>query len=491
MSGNFSTGKYGFQDFSGLVRMSRDEAGRYTEFPQAYKITIAAGGVVAWEGRVEDLRVTSRGVEFKALGYWSALADLVYTSLWSDTRVGEFQPLTNVVFTGTAPELYEMDKNNRLFIGLRTNQTYTNAERGRIGYVIPHRSLNSAAEITFTYEFLAPNATWKARFFYAQSASGFNSAWATTVLPAGWPLSGSGVIQSGTTTIALTNAQGIVFDLYYDSGVAYTHTGDNGQYYFKITSIRIKSVSGSVLSSAIAADVASKVNGLNSTALSSSTAKIVTTKGDLFQEVYEDENPQDILRRLAFLEGYEVGVYDGQILHYRPAGSGGQTWYISLNDLEVESTLSGMYNQAYAIYKEPSGFLQRLADVTDGPSVSRYGVTKEYGLQTKTTSSTEATNQRDLFLSDFSKVYARGDIAVRRVMDMAGSIMPAWVVRAGDTIILRDLPPNMGTAVDNVRQFVVGETRYNMMTGELFPFPEEPLPQLEQYLAKREAGIPL
>lgn len=490
MRGSFSTGKYGFQDFSGLVRMDRDEAGRYTEFPKAYKITISAGGIVAWEGRVEDVRMTNLGLEFKALGYWSALADLTYTSIWSDSRISEWQPLTNVAVANTTPEMFEIDKKNRLYMGMMTNQAYTTADRARVGYVVPHRSQNQALSISFSYEFLAP-ATWQARLFYVATANGFNSAWLTGTNAPGWPINGTGALLTGSVTVNVSGP-GLCFDFYYAGAGTYTHAGNNGQYYFKITNIRVKGTSSaSVLSSGIAADVVSKVNALNSGMLSSSTAKVSATAADLFQEVYEDENPQDILRRLAFLEGYEVGVYENQMLHFRPKGSGGQTWYVALDDMEVESTLSGMYNQAYAIYKEPSGFLQRLADSANGPSVSRYGVTREYGLATKTTSSTEATTQRDLFLEDYSQVYARGNIVVRRITDLAGTVVPNWLVRTGDLIVLRDLPPNMGNSVDNIRQFVVGETRYNMMTGELNPFPEEPLPRLEQYLAKRAAGIPL
>jgi hypothetical protein len=440
----------------------------------------------AWEGRLEDIAIVPGGVQLGALGAWRAMGDVPYTSLWSVTGTGGWREILTTEMAARFPERYHIDKNNRLFLAPTKNAVFSNSFHiGSVVYQPPDRGLRQIASISFDYELLMP-ANWVALCRL------INSDWTTET--GMWSLTATGVLQSGTVSVNGTPRDWVHFSLFNNTGAGYTYTGETGANYLKITNIRIKTTTAStVLASDIAAALASYVNGVNSNQLNSSTAMIEATTDDLQDEIYEDIYPADILDRLAFLHGYEVGVWENRQLYFRPKGSAGRHWYVDVTKiLNLQRSLENIRNSAYGVYQDANGRALRTAVTNDANSQARLGIVRRAPVEVRTTSVTQAAVHRDVFLTDRANFQTRAEIEFETLEDEAGAEYPLYMMRAGDTVTMRNLPPVLSEAIDNIRTFLVGETEVNVEPGKQTTInmrPESPVPTLVTLVARRGAGL--
>jgi len=251
-----------------------------------------------------------------------------------------------------------------------------------------------------------------------------------------------------------------------------------------------------VYGSDIASALVAFVTALNSEQLSSDTTLIQSPGLDLLNEVYADVTPAAILTRLAALgdnqtppRRWEVGVWEGRRLHFRPLGDAARTWYVDVGELMVERSTASLVNSVRARYQDASGRTLRTAYSTDTTSVARYGITRRRSVQADTTSSTQAGAVRDAELEDRRDPRPRGQtVPVRFVEDASGSRYPSHVVRAGDVMVKRNFPPVYGATIDRVRSFRVTRTNYDLFTGLNTLEPEEPPTTLETMLTRQQIG---
>ncbi len=251
-----------------------------------------------------------------------------------------------------------------------------------------------------------------------------------------------------------------------------------------------------VLGDEIAKDIVSQVSTLNSTQLSSSTVLIQSPGLDLTDEVYEDAIPADVLTHLVELgdnqttpRQWEVGVYEGRVLHFRPRGGAARAWYVDVTDLGIARTLEDLSNSVYAVYQDAKGRQLRTTANTDSASVTRYGITRRGNIGADTTSSAQAAVQRDAQLADHKDPLPRATVAFEAVYDASGARWPLWMVRSGDTITIRNLPPNVSTTIDRVRTFRISHTICDLTARTLEIELEAPPPRLATLLARRAEGI--
>lgn len=238
----------------------------------------------------------------------------------------------------------------------------------------------------------------------------------------------------------------------------------------------------------------SYINVLNATQLSSATALIQSPGLDLLNEVFEDANMADVLTRLAALgdtsgNQWEVGVYEGRVLFFRPQGSTGRAWYVDATELGIARTLEDLANTVRAVYKDASGRAQRTTTSGDAPSIARYGVLRVATVAADTTNATLAGVIRDTAQADTKNPLPRATIRFEAVYDASGARYPLWLVRAGDTMTIRNLPPNVSPSVDRIRTFRVTHTSYDAFADTLDVEPESPPRTLEVMLARRAEGI--
>lgn len=237
------------------------------------------------------------------------------------------------------------------------------------------------------------------------------------------------------------------------------------------------------------------VAALNPSQLDTSAALIQSPGLDLLDEVYEDANIGDVVTRLAALgdsqappRQWEVGVAEGRQFFFRPQGSG-RAWYVDATDLQIARTLDRLANSTYVVYRDSGGYTLRTTPVSDATSIARYGLTRRAAITADTTSATQAGVQGAAALQDRKDPLPRATISFEAVYDAAGARYPLWLVRAGDTITVRNLPPNLSTSVDRIRTFRVTHTSYDLFADTIDVEPELPPPTLEVMLARRAGGI--
>lgn len=483
----FATGRHGYVDCTLTVVCSLAQAFYYYNRPGVPRLLISNGCDTIFDGRVEDVAIVAGGARIKAFGYWRALSDVPYTALWSTAKYTEWEVVPrDAVFTYVQPERYEIDFNDRLYIAPRKNEKSDTTHYGTARLRIPDQSGRNIVAVSFDYDFFG-DTTWRAEFTT-------NSAFV-------WTLNGNGASQTGSVNTTFTGDSVVYFNLYYNNATPVTYTGETGDRYLKITNLRIKTTtSASVYASEIAGALAAYVAAANAGQLSSATVLIDSPALDLTDEVYEDQYPADILERLAGLGDnasppnlWEAGVYEAQRLYFRARGGiYVRQWYVdAVAAPEIERTLDALYDSAYAVYQDANNLTVRTATAADADSIAANGVTRTQPVRATTANATQAAAQRDAALADGKTPTPRLSLPIGAyVHDASGALCPSYLVRAGDILTVRNLPPSLGTSIDRIRSFRIAETAWT--DGAEFPLtvvPESPAPSLDLITARAAAGI--
>lgn len=235
---------------------------------------------------------------------------------------------------------------------------------------------------------------------------------------------------------------------------------------------------------------------LNPAQLSSSASQIGSPSLDLTDEVYEDATIGDVLTDLVALgdnrsppRQWEVGVWEDRVLFFRPQLSVSRAWYVDATDLQIARTLADLANSVYVVYNDANGRALRTVPTSNSASITRYGVTRRTAISADTTSATQAGVQQVAALQDSKDPRPRASITFDAVYDAGGARYPLWLVRSGDTMTIRNLPPNLSTTVDRIRTFRITHTSYDAFADTLAVEPEAPPRTLEVMLARRAEGI--
>jgi hypothetical protein len=240
-------------------------------------------------------------------------------------------------------------------------------------------------------------------------------------------------------------------------------------------------------------DLVSVTAALNSTQLQTDTSQVTSPGVDLQNEVYEDQPPAAILDYLiglgdsaAIPNQWEWGVTGLRALYYRVAGAVAQTWYVDVTSLTVQRSLNQLFNSAYAVYADAGGRTLRGAVSTDAASVLQRAITRTQAVSARTTSLTQANVQRDASLSDTADPPPRFGLTFSAVYNSVGGRVPLWLPRAGDTIVIRNLPPTISTNIDQIRSFQIARTSCDLIARTLTIEPLVPLPSVQALLAHQK-----
>lgn len=485
----FSSNEHGFASLAAVVPMGQAEAFRLYDRPGLPHVVVMGAGAVAWEGRLEDVAIVEGGVRLTAFGYWRALSDAPVAALWSQAGVADWKPVDETLRAGRSPHMFSMDNNNRLFLGLSKSACYMDgADIGAWYASIPHHSVRQITYCSFNYVYDLP-ASW---VFRANSfLTGFTS-------PSVIDITTSGGTGSGTFTWSLSTLKDLVsVEIFNSTGGSYLYSGESGSKYARVTNVRFTSSGSTIYANEIISALAASIQALNASQLNSSSALIDSPGLDLADQIIIDKYPADVVTRLAALGDnestptpWEAGVYEQQLLFFRPRGSAGRTWSVDVDELEVERTIDALFNAALAQYQLEDGSLRRTVRHSDVDSIARYGLTRLGVVQADTSSSALAATYRNTFLQDYKDPIPRIRFNLRQLYDATGALWPKWAVRSGDIVTIRNLPPTLSTAIDRIRTFRVAETMYHADTDVIEVTPESPTPKLETMLARRALGIP-
>jgi len=485
----FSKNKHGCASATWSVACSLYEGFRLQGTLQGKHAEISASGHPVWNGRVEDVSLTETGVDITALGYQVALRDTLFTQFWSSTQTQDWEPVYTSQVSNRYPDRYRLGTQDGLFLALQRGDTYGNVNHvGSLMFRIPDGSGRDLYTFSFNWEITLPT-NWQ--FVVETRNSTFGSSASTSIA------NGNGATQTGSSSLTLTANSVLIVSIYNNTGANYTATGETGSQYAKLTGIRVKgTTSASLYADEIIRAIVAGVSGTNTTQLQNVWTLIQSPGLDLRDEIYLDATPSDILDYLAALGDtsapprvWEWGVTIDQALYFRPRGSG-RTWTIDAGTLDLQQSMDGLRNAAYATYQDASGRTLRTATTTDPISIKRFGITRTIGIGTQTTVSAQATTHRDAALTDGANPRPRsGFDGIRWIFDTVGMPSYPWLANPGDVVSVRNLNPTSSADIDRVRTFVLSEMEFDADSGLATLTPEDPTPSLDVITARYSANM--
>ena len=547
--------EHGFSILSFHVALGAPERFRYYDYTPMNHLSLNHGGGVVWEGRVEDREITATGLRITAFGYWSALADGLYTAFWSHEGVSGWNETTSDLISSRDPARYSMSKGDGILNTIpNINESYGSTHRGTdVGswyFRIPDGSTRNIQYLQFSLNLNVPT-DWRLRV-NSWSGGFASSTVLVDVTSTGSQIQRAYIFQNVNKPI-------IEFMLYYTS-TSTTLSGETGDYFAKLSNIRVTSTvanivdtdtsttitagsdvvvtpttmdniyvgqnivinrngttSETVQTTAITAstftadfvnsysgttlvdtavvyadeivkDIISTVSTLNSSQLSTSTALVESPGVDIINASYSDVYCNDVINSLLGVDAtggrWEAGIWEGQTVYYRSRGSQARTFYTDALELRVNSTAATLRNQYYATYKNGNGRTLRTATADNAASQSRYGVVRQGVAQTNTTNSTLAGTYRDAALDNNKDITPSSQVICKGLYTAGGAEVPFWMIRAGDTLTIRNLPPNASTDIDKIRTFTVAGRKYYPNTDEVSIIPELDTPSVAFLLTR-------
>ncbi len=476
--------EHGYGTLSAIVPMPTEEAFRFYDDTPAAHVVFGDGATRVFEGRIEDRPLSPGAFGFTAFGYFRSLFDADYSALWSTKHFDGYTRATEEDSANYVPASYEMHKDGMLYIAPRIGEEFQDGvDKG--GWLFLAPGSRQIKELYIEFDVLL-DTNWQARIlsFDEPIFSSVNAEWTVTT-------SGSG---SATVTFG-TARDGIVFEVQNNTGGADTLAGDTGDFYAKLTMIRVKTTegdaSGEIHADEIADALVAHIVAINSNQLNSSTGLIEDPNIDLDEINFEDQAPGDILTWLASLgddsspvERWQWQVWEEQMLRFQKKGTGALEWYIDLGRFRIDSTLDELYNSAHATYRDPRGDIRRTAVVSDAASIATYGIERRGNVAAPFTVTAAATTFRDAFLEDHKDITPRAWITTKRVFTSSGAgPVDNYLPRVGDNINVRNLPPTSGTVVDKIRRFRISRIILDCDKNELTIIPELDPPSLVDLVA--------
>jgi hypothetical protein len=217
--------------------------------------------------------------------------------------------------------------------------------------------------------------------------------------------------------------------------------------------------------------------------LSSSTAFISASPRDLFNALWEDTAPADIIADLAARDGYETGVNGAGTLYWRPAGSAATAWFVDAADLTVQQSLSALVNRVIGRYQATDGRTLRAAAQTNAASVSRYGVTRAGVVDADTTLAVLAQSVAATAAADTADPLPSAALTVDAIYTASGALAPLWLLQVGDTITIRNLPVTATAAINRIQTLRVAGVVYDAVAGTVQITPETSIPSADYQAA--------
>lgn len=228
------------------------------------------------------------------------------------------------------------------------------------------------------------------------------------------------------------------------------------------------------------------VRSVNVDSLASDVAFIDEPGVDRLNLIYQDARPADVINEL-LTQGdnqtpprtYAAAIWEDMRLRFQPRGTDGRVWYVDVVSLEVETSLDEVSNEVYASY-EVNGRTLRTNVTADSYSVTVTGMTRQAVVQAG--SEAEGEIYKAALLDDKAGLQVRARVETSGLYDSTGGWHAPWMVRPGDTLVTRNLPPTfLGGLSDAVRRFRVGRTTCDFEQVRVEP--ETPIPTLEFLIA--------
>ncbi len=229
------------------VQMGVEEAAQYIDRDQMLLMWITQYGRRRVY-RLDSPTLIASGVRFEGYSPVVALADAGgYSELWSTTSTAGWAPIQTVDNAAYKPDRWVFVTNQTIGIVASKNELYAlgggNTAIGATYYKLSAEMSRSLIVAQVEWEFLAPTATWGAGIFYGPSFGGL-----TNLIT---PLAGSGAVQTGAVCATFTASSLFGIQLYYNSAVLTAYTGETGDCYFRIKTLRLATTTTNLISTTV------------------------------------------------------------------------------------------------------------------------------------------------------------------------------------------------------------------------------------------------
>ncbi|NBS92989.1 MAG: hypothetical protein EBT27_04535 [Betaproteobacteria bacterium] len=444
-------------------------------------VQVSRGGEVLWQGRVTGAGVSvesATSVRIQALGYRTAMYDLLYTAMWRTTDLRQWYPEIGV--NPRRADLYNLISSESS-IGLSVQaRRYTVNFVGKLAYELPSNSARTITTVRMTLRYNIPSG------MDVIVQSGVTSQVGITDLTR---IVGPATSFSTTISHVLTGGleRVILLGLEPTTNVTIAATDDH---FVRASSVTLSTRTASTSTTAlgnyveVVQDLVDYVNLVNPQVITASTAQLSTVGGNWETVVYEDQRPGAILDEIVrFGDGttlLEWGVDQQRTLYMRPVTDVRQTWQVELDSMTLDRLNTDLYNSAYSVSQQPDGRTVRSSPNSDAASIEQLGLTREIVVDVGQTTdqgvgSSAFTNSRLNYLSTPIPQIA----IVPSLVTFLGQIVEPYRVRAGDAVQLLSMPFIGVDGLARLRTFRVVETRYDAIADRIELTPESAPPRLQ------------
>lgn len=482
------TTRRGYGTCTALIPMRRKIARNYYATLDNAHLVVSENGVTRYEGRIEITETTAEGLGLTAYGYSRAYSDLPATDMISTMSVAEWRTTTIDMLASRAPDLYEMDTDNRLFIGLQKNTTYrtvaTVLDVGSMQYDLSAISQTGLQRFAGTYTVLLPvNWVFQIAAYDAGYTNGLNLITLAT----------TGALQTAAFNYTtLGGRHMILISAYNNTGGNVTYAGENSTNYAKVTGLRItNSASTTITADEVVRLLQARVSATNPLQASTVNARIKSPGFDLKEYAYSKTEPGDVFDALAALAGdgylWSWRVWDQQILLFDRIVSTSQTFQI-LSTPDISRDLGSLRTRIRPVYTDANGVEQLGTVQVSAAAQARVGMQRATYFDAPTTSATDANTLAAAALVDASVINAWGDITVTELWQ-GGQRVPLTTLRSGDIVQCVEFPSTGNAETDKTRQFTVTATGYDHTSRTLTISPEQRAPTIDSLLARRDVAL--
>lgn len=231
------------------------------------------------------------------------------------------------------------------------------------------------------------------------------------------------------------------------------------------------------------------VNSSNATQLRNDTSLVrIANDRDVQEWVIEDTTYLDALNKLASLGDsannlFNVYIADKQRLAF-DTDANTQVYGIVLTKPQLDRLLD-IYNGVYAIYKSGAGETLRANIATNYIAYQQNGVIRRKGVNTQSTDSYDATLISNAALADSDDVKTSATIEITEIYSLNTRLRaPLWSLRNGVTLRILYMPPVYSSALQGLREFIIGTVEIDHINNVAKVSPMLPIPEMAKLLAK-------
>jgi len=410
-----------------------------------------------WFGQIEDIGNDSNTGEItiKALGYSAYLKEISIARHWIDTGFAHWGQVPPTPPTDSWQwDSIEKDNNNRLFFRIPRDQVVN----GNLAAGLYYRRCNTDAinqtihSIEFTIESLAEFDSAESEMQLNSYSSNFSDAVNE------FALGGSGA-QGPTGTSDTITAAKKALAFFFDGQGAHTPTTDN--YVVKITSVRVNGLTG------FESGDTPKADDFIKDILTNFASEVSTDQSDIaagtftITDMVEDgSNCLALINRINEVEDYHWGFYEIEDsggdekpkFQYKAIERGTVDYTLdqTMGKLKLSGTsVENVFNAVRVKFRTTEGrttSVTRTATVALLDDVSR---TKTAEIRVDTESTAKAQEAGDAFLAEHGRLKVKGSFTITGdAYHNSRGFLPAWEMRPGEIVHIRDLDPTPETLTE-------------------------------------------